>query len=79
MAVFSKNQRRTERETSNNIDNLEHQSQVNLNDRLDYMRFKNYTKAEFDSTAPHDDTDISFVTNTDNSISLYKGDTLLSG
>ncbi len=79
MAVFSKNQRRTERETNNNIDNVEYQSQVNLNDRLDYMRFKNYTRAEFDNTAPHDDTDISFVTNTDNSISLYKGDTLLSG
>lgn len=79
MAVFSKNQKRTERETNNNIDNVEYQTQVNLNDRLDYMRFKNYTKAEFDSTAPHDTTDISFVTNTDNSISLYKGDTLLSG
>jgi hypothetical protein len=61
------------------IDKLERQAQKNLNSRLDKMRFRNYTAAEFASTAPHSSTDISFVTATDGTVSLYKGDTLLSG
>lgn len=63
---------------SNEIKTAERQAQKNLNSRLDRMRFRNYTRAEFTSTAPHPSTDISFVTESDSSISLYKGDTKLS-
>lgn len=57
---------------------VERQAQKNMNARLDHMRFRDYTRSEFDNTAPHADTDISFVLENDQSISLYKGDTQLS-
>lgn len=57
---------------------VERQAQKNMNARLDHMRFRDYTRSEFNSTAPHAGTDISFVLENDQSISLYKGDTQLS-
>lgn len=77
--MYSEKVQKTNDDMSKSIDKIEKQAQTNLNKRLDKMRFKNYTASEFASTAPHADTDISFVTNQDSTISLYKGDTLLSG
>lgn len=79
MPTYAEKQVNTNNEIDGEVKRVERQAQKNLNSRLDRMRFKNYTKAEFDASVPHAATDISFVTNTDNTISLYKGDTLLSG
>jgi hypothetical protein len=79
MPTYVEKQVNTNNKIDGEVKRVERQAQKNLNSRLDRMRFKNYTKAEFDASAPHAATDISFVTNTDNTISLYKGDTLLSG
>lgn len=64
---------------SNKVIKLEHQSQVNLNARLDNMRFNDYSESEFNSTKPHKENEISFVTTSSGEISMYKGDVLLSG
>lgn len=58
---------------------VERQTQKNINSRLDRMRFCNYTRSEFTNTAPHASTDISFVTDTGGEVSIYKGDTKISG
>lgn len=58
---------------------VERQAQKNINSRLDKMRFRNYTRTEFTNTTPHASTDISFVTDTGGEVSIYKGDTKISG
>lgn len=64
---------------ANSIIKLERQHQVNLNDRLDKMRFNDYSESEFNSSKPHKNNEVSFVTNSKGDVSVYKGDTLLSG
>ena len=76
--MYTEKQQRELNELNRNIQQVERQAQKNLNARLDNMRFCDYTRTEFDNTAPHAETDISFVLETDQSISLYKGDTQLS-
>lgn len=77
--MYAEDQRKKTDSLEKGIKKVERQAQKNINSRLDNMRFRDYTRSEFDSTAPHADTDISFVLEQDQSISLYKGDTQLSG
>lgn len=77
--MYSEDRQKALEGLDKSVRQLEKQAQTNLNARLDKMRFKNYSIVEFTQTAPHPDTDISFVTNLDQSVSLYKGDTEISG
>lgn len=76
--MYNEKQQKTMDSLDKGLKKVERQAQKNLNSRLDNMRFCDYTRAEFNSSAPHADTDISFVLETDQTISLYKGDTQLS-
>lgn len=77
--MYSEDRQKDLETLDKSVKKIERQAQTNMNSRLDKMRFKNYTAVEFANTAPHPSTDISFVTNLDNTISLYKGDTEISG
>ena len=76
---YADKQNKEREKIEKSLSKLEQQSQKNLNSRLDKMRFRNYTETQFNGSKPHSSTDISFVTATDGTVSLYKGDTLLSG
>lgn len=57
------------------IDKLEKKDQVNLNNRLDKMRFSYVSSQQiFDSEKPHKNNIISFVQYSQKEVHLYKGD-----